>query len=63
MVERVEDMNQEIVDFTISHYTSLLKIKRNNSCENKVLDDDIEETKQRLITYGVDVSKFDFLLK
>lgn len=55
-------MNQEIVDNTINHYVSLLKIKKSNACENKELDNEIYITKTKLETYGVNVEKFDYIM-
>lgn len=58
-----DDMNQEIVKAEISHYTSLLRIKKSMKEVNEQLEIEIETSKATLITFGVDVSQFDFLLK
>lgn len=58
-----ENMNQEIVNAEIKHYTSLLRIKNASKEVNEQLEIEIETSKVTLITFGVDVSQFDFLLK
>lgn len=58
-----DTMNQEIVNAEIKHYTSLLRIKKASKEVNEQLEIEIETSKVTLITFGVDVSQFDFLLK
>ena len=59
----VDEMNQDIVNAEIKHYTSLLRIKNASKEVNKQLEIEIETSKTTLEILGVDVSKFDFLLK
>ena len=59
----VNDMNQEIVNAEIQHYTSLLRIKKASKERNEQLEIEIETSRVTLKTFGVDVSQFDFLLK
>lgn len=56
-------MNQDIVNAEIKHYTSLLRIKKESKEINNQLEIEIETSKMTLEILGVDVSKFDFLLK
>lgn len=56
-------MNQEVVNAEIKHYTSLLRIKRTMKEKNEQMDIEIETSKVTLITFGVDITQFDFLLK
>ena len=56
-------MNQEIVKAEINHYTSLPRIKKASKEVNEQLEIEIKTSKATLITFGVDVSQFDFLLK
>lgn len=56
-------MNQEIVNAEIKHYTSLLRIKKASKEVNPQLEIEIETSKVTLMTFGVDASQFDFLLK
>lgn len=58
-----DNMNHEIVKAEINHYTSLLRIKKAMKEVNEQLEIEIEISKATLITFGVDVSQFDFLLK
>ena len=58
-----EDMNQEVVNAEIKHYTSLLRIKKASKEINEQLEIEIETSKATLIIFGVDISQFDFLLK
>lgn len=63
MNSEVDNMNQEIVKAEINHYTSLLRIKKASKEVNEQLEIEIKTSKATLITFGVDVSQFDFLLK
>lgn len=58
-----DNMNQEVVNAEIKHYTSLLRIKKASNEENKQLELEIETSKATLKILGADVSEFDFLLK
>lgn len=57
-----DTMNQEVVNAEIKHYTSLLRIKKASKEVNEQLEIEIEISKATLITFGVDVSQFDFLI-
>lgn len=59
----VDNMNQEIVQAEINHYTSLLRIKKTMTEPNKQLEIEIKTSQATLKTFGVDVSQFDFLLE
>ncbi len=59
----VDNMNQEIVQAEINHYTSLLRIKKSMAEPNKQLEIEIKTSQATLKTFGVDVSQFDFLLE
>ena len=63
MISEVNDMNQEIVQAEINHYTSLLRIKKTMSEINQQLEIEIKTSQATLKTFGVDVSQFDFLLE
>ena len=54
-------MNQDIVKAELNHYTSLLRIKKALKEENEQLEIEIKISEETLKTFGVDVSKFDFL--
>jgi len=56
------EMNQEIVQAEINHYTSLLRIKKTMEEPNKQLEIEIKTSQATLKTFGVDISQFDFLL-
>ena len=56
-------MNQEVVNAEIKHYTSLLRIKKTCNEVNEQLELEIETAKATLEILGVDISKFDFLIK
>ena len=58
-----DEMNQAIVNAEIQHFTSLLRIKKASKEVNKQLEIEIETSKATLITFGVDISKFDFLIE
>ena len=58
-----DTMNQDIVNAEIKHYTSLLRVKKVSKEVNEQLEIEIETSKTTLEILGVDVSKFDFLLK
>jgi hypothetical protein len=58
-----DEMNQEVVNAEIKHYTSLLRVKKASKEANEQLDLEIETAKTTLSIFGVDVSQFDFLLK
>ncbi|MDY5031562.1 MAG: hypothetical protein SPF18_06675 [Blautia sp.] len=58
-----DNMNQEVVNAEIKHYTSLLRIKKASNEVNKQLEIEIETSKATLKIFGVDISEFDFLLK
>lgn len=57
-----EEMNQEVVNAEIKHFTSLLRIKKASNEVNEQLEIEIKISRATLITFGVDVSKFDFLI-
>lgn len=63
MISEVNDMNQEIVQAEINHYTSLLRIKKTMTEINQQLEIEIKTSQATLKTFGVDVSQFDFLLE
>ena len=63
MISAVNDMNQEIVQAEINHYTSLLRIKKTMTEINQQLEIEIKTSQATLKTFGVDVSQFDFLLE
>ena len=63
MISEVNDMNQEIVQAEINHYTSLLRIKKAMTEINQQLEIEIKTSQATLKTFGVDVSQFDFLLE
>mgnify|MGYP000916502561 CR=1 FL=1 len=56
------EMNQEILQAEINHYTSLLRIKKTIKEPNKQLEIEIKTSQATLKTFGVDISQFDFLL-
>ena len=58
-----DEMNQEVVNAEIKHYTSLLRIKKSSKEVNEQLEIEIETSKATLKILGVDISEFDFLLK
>lgn len=58
-----DNMNQEIVQAEINHYTSLLRIKKTMDVFNAQLEIEIKISQATLKTFGVDVSQFDFLLE
>ena len=58
-----DTMNQEVVNAEIKHYTSLLRIKKACNEVNEQLELEIETAKATLEILGVDISKFDFLIK
>ena len=62
MNREVDNMNQEIVKAEINHYVSLLRIKKAMEGTNEQLEIEIRTSKATLITFGVDVSQFDFSL-
>ena len=63
MNSEVDNMNQEIVQAEINHYTSLLRIKKTMNEPNAQLEIEIKISQATLKTFGVDVSQFDFLLE
>lgn len=62
-MNEVDNMNQEIVQAEINHYTSLLRIKKTMTVHNAQLEIEIKTSQATLKTFGVDVSQFDFLLE
>lgn len=58
-----DDMNQEVVNAEIKHYTSLLRIKKASKEVNEQLEIEIETSRATLKILGVDVSEFDFLIQ
>lgn len=62
-MSEVDNMNQEIVQAEINHYTSLLRIKKTMSETNAQLEIEIKTSQATLKTFGVDISQFDFLLE
>lgn len=58
-----DDMNQEVVNAEIKHYTSLLRIKKASKEVNEQLEIEIETSRATLKILGVDISEFDFLIQ
>ncbi len=58
-----DDMNQEVVNAEIKHYTSLLRIKKASKEVNEQLEIEIETSRATLKIFGVDISEFDFLIQ
>lgn len=57
-----DEMNQEVVNAEIKHYTSLLRIKKSSKEVNEQLEIEIETSRATLKILGVDISEFDFLI-
>ena len=56
-----DEMNQfEVINNIIDYYKSLQAIKRENSCENKVLDYEIKTTRVKLESFGINLSDLEF---
>ena len=54
-----DDMNQfEVITSTIDYYKNLQAIKRENTCENKVLDYKI--TRVKLESLGINLQDLEF---
>ena len=58
-----DEMNQDVVNAEIKHYTSLLRIKKASKEKNEQLEIEIETSKATLKILGVDISEFDFLIQ
>ena len=56
-----DDMNQsEVITSTIDYYKNLQAIKRENTCENKVLDYEIKITRVKLESLGINLQDLEF---
>ena len=57
----MEEMNQfEIIDNTIEYYKNLQAIKKDNTCENAVLDYEIKITEVKLEKFGINLNDLRF---
>ena len=61
MNSEVDNMYQfEVINNMIDYYKNLQAIKRENTCENKVLNYEIKITKVKLESFGINLADLEF---